>query len=91
MGWQQSNLPPTTARLIAEMMQGKTVIASGQQYNEGACYWPGWMASVQNPNRCGILDELVLGTQEALLRDYPEAVKKVRPDPVEEEPAHAPS
>jgi hypothetical protein len=78
---------PATARVIAEMMQGKTVIMSDKQYNDGACHWPGWMASISNPNRCGTLDSLVLGTLEALSRDYPEALKKLRADLFEEEPA----
>jgi hypothetical protein len=45
------------------------------------------MASISNPNRCGTLDSLVLGTLEALSRDYPEALKKLRADLFEEEPA----
>ena len=53
----------------------------------GANYWPSWMASLHNPNRCGILDALVVGTPETLKRDYPEALRKVRPDLFEMEAA----
>jgi hypothetical protein len=87
IGWQENDLPPSTAKYIAQMMEGKTVVLSDKEYNLGANYWPSWMASLHNPNRCGILDALVLGTIEALLRDYPEALRKVRPDLFGMEPA----
>ncbi|MCA3000345.1 MAG: hypothetical protein ING75_17290 [Rhodocyclaceae bacterium] len=80
IGWQENDLPPSTAKYIAQMMEGKTVVVSEMAYNEGANYWPSWMASLHNPNRCGILDALVIGTTEALLRDYRDATLKVRPD-----------
>lgn len=51
IGWQENCLTPSTARYIANMMEGKTVVVSAKEYNLGANFWPTWVASLNNPNR----------------------------------------
>lgn len=46
---------------------------------------PEWV-TIPNPNQLGLLDDLVLGTVAALMRDYPDVVKKLRPDLYEDSP-----
>jgi len=85
MGWQEKDTPETVLGVIAAVMRNETCIISDNLHSVGANYWPSNLASIRNPERVGILDALVVGSTDALVRKYPDQIRKLRPDLLEKE------
>jgi len=72
--------------IINDVRSNKTRVISDRQFNELTAEIEGDMATLHNPQRVGILDALVIGKIASLMRDYPDAMRKARPDLYENSP-----